>query len=64
MVEIPKAMIVERIRSRSGAEKAKQADDELPDKIDVDNDGGLLQKYEIDPDELRDEFQGGSPSVT
>ncbi len=64
MVEIPKAMIVERIRSRSGAEKANQADEELPDKIDVDNDGGLLQKYEIDPDELRDEFQGGSPSAT
>ena len=58
------AAVVERIRSRSGAEKANQADDELPDKIDIDNNGELLQKYEIDPDELRDEFQGGSPSAT
>jgi len=57
-------MIVERIRSRSGADKANQADDELPDKIDIDNNGELLQKYEIDPEELRDEFQGGSPSAT
>lgn len=63
MVEIPKAMVVERIHSRSGAEKANQADDELPDKVDVDNDGGLLQKYELDPEELRDEFQSGSPGV-
>jgi hypothetical protein len=63
VVEIPKAMSVERIRSRSGAEKANQADDELPDKVDVDNDGGLLQKYDLDPDELRGEFGGGSPGV-
>ena len=42
MAEIPKAMVVEQIRSRSGAEKASQADKELPDKVDVDNDAGLL----------------------
>lgn len=63
MPEIPKAMVVERIRSRSGAEKANQADNELPDKVDVDNDAELLQKFDLDPEELRDEFEGGSPGV-
>ncbi len=63
MAEIPKAMVVERIRSRSGAEKADQADDELPDKIDTDTDAELLQKYDLDPNELDEEFQGGSPGV-
>ena len=64
MVEIPKAMIVEQIRSRSGAEKANEADKELPDKIDADNDAGLLQKYGISADELRQQFGGQSPAAT
>jgi hypothetical protein len=62
-VEIPKAIIVERIRSRSGAEKANQADNELPDKVDSENDAELLRKYDLDPDELRDEFRGQSPTA-
>jgi hypothetical protein len=62
-MEIPKAMIVERIRSRSGAEKANQADNELPDKVDSENDVELLRKYDVDPDELRDEFRGQSPTA-
>lgn len=62
MAEIPKAMVVEQIRSRSGAEKANEADRELPDKIDTDTDGELLQKYGLDPKELS-EATGGSPSV-
>lgn len=63
MAEIPKAMVVEKIRSKGGAEKANEADKELPDKIDSDTDAGLLQKYGIDPEELRQQFGGGSPSI-
>ena len=62
-VEIPKAVIVERIRSRSGAEKANQADDELPDKLDSENDAELLRKYDLDPEELRDDFRGQPPTA-
>jgi len=58
MAEIPKAMVIERIRSQSGTEKANQADNELPDKIDTETDAELLRKYDIDPDEL-----GESPAV-
>ena len=56
-------MIVEQVRSRSGAEKAQEADRELPDKVDTETDAELLSKYDIDPDELRDEFGGQSPAA-
>ncbi len=62
-MEIPKAMLIERIRSRSGHEAAERADTELPDKIDTDTDAELLRKFDLDPDELSDEFGGGSPAV-
>jgi hypothetical protein len=62
-VEIPKAMVVELILSHSGAEKANQADIELPEKVDTENDAELLRKYDLDPDELRDEFRGQSPEA-
>ena len=64
MAQIPKAMVVEQIKSRSGAEKANQADKELPDKIDTDVDAEILRKYDIDPQELLDAFGGGSPAAT
>lgn len=62
-MEIPKAMIVERIRSRSGAEMANEADNELPDKVDTENDAGLLEKYGLTPEELSDDLRGQSPGV-
>ncbi len=64
MAEIPKAMVVERIKSRSGAERANEADKELPDKIDTDTDAEILRKYDLDPQELIDAFGGGSPAAT
>lgn len=62
-LEIPKAMIVEKIRSRGGSEMAERADAELPDKLDTDTDAELLRKFDLDPDELRGEFGGGSPGA-
>lgn len=62
-MEIPKAMIVEKIRGRSGADKAQEADKELPDKVDTETDAELLLKYDIDPDELQDTFEGQSPTA-
>jgi hypothetical protein len=64
-VEIPKAMIVERIRAQQGAEKANEADEadgELPDKVDTEEDAELLQKYGLDPAQLTD-IAGGNPAV-
>jgi hypothetical protein len=61
-VEIPKAMIVERIRAEQGAEKANEADGELPDKVDTEENANLLQKYGLDPAQLGD-IAGGNPAV-
>ena len=64
MVEIPKAMLIEKIRSRGGSEAAERADSELPDKVDIDSDAELLQRFDLDPEDLRDEFEGQSPAAT
>ncbi len=62
-MEIPKAMIIERIRGASGAEKASEADKELPDKVDTETDAELLAKYGVDPAELQETFKGQSPTA-
>ena len=62
-MEIPKAMIIEQIRSRGSYEMANRADRELPEKLDPDSDADLLREYGLDPDELRDEFRGQSPEA-
>ncbi len=65
MVVIPKATLIERIRIRSGPEAADSANEELPDRLDLDSetDARLLRRYDLEPDELREEFGGGSPST-
>ena len=55
-------MIVERIRSRQGAQKAIEGDKELPDKVDTATNAELLQKYGLDPNEVAD-LLGGNPAV-
>ncbi len=62
---IPKASLIERIRSRSGPDAADSANEELPDRLDLDSDSdaSLLRRYDLEPDELREEFGGGSPST-
>lgn len=62
-MEIPKAMVVEQIRSRSGAGKAQEADKELPDKLDTDTDAELFAKYDLDPAEMQETFKGQSPAA-
>lgn len=62
-MEIPKAMVVEKIRSRSGATKADEADRELPDKVDTEVDANLLAKYDLSPGDLDADFEGQSPNV-
>lgn len=62
-MEVPKAMVVEKIRGRSGAEKANEADKELPDKVDTEADASLLAKYDLSPEEFDADFGGQSPNA-
>jgi hypothetical protein len=49
-------------RSQQGAQKANEADKELPDKVDTDTNAELLQKYGLDPSEVAN-LLGGNPAV-
>ncbi|QIN81966.1 hypothetical protein GBA63_04390 [Rubrobacter tropicus] len=62
-MEVPKAMIVEKIRGKSGAEKANEADKELPDKVDTETDAALLEKYGLSHEDLSEDFGGQAPSA-
>src|SRR2546423_14400565 len=51
-VEVPKDTIVSMIESRAGSDQAQQAAEQLPDIVDHQEHGGLLQQFGIDPHEL------------
>jgi len=58
-LNIDKSQILELLRSQGDHDKAKQADAELPDQVDTDRDGGLLDKFGIDIGSLIAKFGGG-----
>jgi hypothetical protein len=47
------------LKSRGDDAKAKQAEGELPSKIDTDKDSGLLEKYGLNPQDLMGKLPGG-----
>lgn len=51
-MEIPKDKIIELLKERGGDDKAAQAEQELPDKVDHEEHSDLLAKHGIDPKEL------------
>jgi hypothetical protein len=62
-VEIPKDKILELLRERGDHDKASQADQELPDKVDTERDAGLLSKLGIDPQDLIGALGGKIPGL-
>jgi len=62
-MQIPKDQILEMIRSRGDQEQARRAESELPDQVDTDQHGGLLEKYGIDVQSLMSRFGGGIPKL-
>ena len=58
-MEIPKEAIINLIRERLGGDKAAQADQELPDRVDHEQHSDLLAKFGIDPQELLSGGLGG-----
>jgi hypothetical protein len=61
-MQIPKEMVVERIRAQADADTAARAETELPDKIDPDQDAELLRSLGVDPQSLSEDTPG-SPAV-
>jgi hypothetical protein len=62
-MQIPKAMLVERIRSDAGSEAADRADAELPEKVDTDADADILRSFGLDPAEVANGLGGQSPAI-
>jgi hypothetical protein len=58
-MEIPKDKVLELLRERGDHDKAEQADQELPNQVDPEQHGDLLQKYGIDPKDLAGKLPGG-----
>jgi hypothetical protein len=58
-MNIDKSQIIDLLRSQGDDDKATQADQELPDQVDTDRDGGLLDKLGLDIGDLLTKFGGG-----
>jgi hypothetical protein len=58
-MEIPKDQILELIRQHGDSDKAGQAEQELPDKVDPEQHGDLLQKFGVDPGDVLSKLGGG-----
>jgi hypothetical protein len=58
-MEIPKDQILALIRDRGGDHQAGEADQQLPDKVDPEKHGGILEKFGVSPQELIEKFAGG-----
>ena len=62
-MQVPKTMIVERLRAREDYDAAERADRELGEKVDTEDDAELLRGLDIDPAELAEGFDGQAPNV-
>ena len=58
-MNIDKTTILELLRSRGDHDKVTRAEQELPDEIDTDRDGGLLDKLGLNIGDLLGQFGGG-----
>ncbi len=57
-MQIDKDAILKLLRSRGEQEKADQAEQELPDKVDPDQHAGLLERLGVNPKDLLGKLGG------
>jgi hypothetical protein len=60
---LPKTMVVEQLRARGDTAAAERADRELGEKVDTEQDAGLLADLRVDAAKLAQDFDGQSPAV-
>ncbi len=59
-MQIPKQQILDLLRQQGKDDQVGQADQELPEQVDTDQHGGLLQKFGLDPAEIVSKLGGGA----
>ncbi len=57
-MKIDKDTVLNLLRSRGDHDKAAQAERELPDEVDDDKHGGLLDKFGVDPKDVLGKLGG------
>ena len=62
-MQVPKGMIVERLRAAGQTDLVSRAEAELPEKVDTERDGDLLRSLDLDPAELADGLGGQAPAI-
>lgn len=58
-MNIDKSQILDLLRSKGDQAQVDQADRELPDQVDTDRDGGLLERFGLNIGDLLKQFGGG-----
>ncbi|WP_336921322.1 hypothetical protein [Aquipuribacter sp. SD81] len=58
-MQIDKSQILDLLRQQGDHDKAQQADQELPQQVDTEQHGGLLQRLGLDPSDLLAKLGGG-----
>ncbi len=58
-MQIDKDMIVGLLKDRGQQDKAAEADQQLPDKVDPQEHSGLLERLGVNPQDLIAKFSGG-----
>ena len=58
-MQFDKSQIIDMLKSGGDADKANQADSELPDTVDTDQHAGLLAKLGLNPQDLIAKLAGG-----
>lgn len=61
-MQLPKEMVVERIRELTDADTAAQAESQLPEKVDPATHADLLRGFGVDPNQLERDVPG-TPGV-
>jgi hypothetical protein len=58
-MQFDKSQILDLLRSQGDQGKAEQADRELPEKVDTEQHGGILEKLGLNPADLISKLAGG-----
>ncbi len=58
-MQFDKSQILDLLRSQGDQGKAEQADRELPQQVDTDQHGGILEKLGLNPADLIAKLAGG-----
>ena len=58
-MQIDKETVLNLIRERAGEGKAQEAQAELPDQVDTEQHGDLLNRFGVNPEDLLGGIAGG-----